>query len=254
MLDDLLSGDVFAISLVFARLGSAVMLLPGFGETFVSPRVRLMIALSVTVVVTPVVSGYLPPMPSGLLPAFMLIAGEILIGIFLGAMVRMLLSALHIAGVIIGFQTSLANATFFDPSNSQQGAVFAAFLNIIGVFLIFVTDLHHLMLMTIADSYTLFRPGAPLPFGDFSEMVVRLVSDSFVLGMQLAAPFIVIAIVFYTGLGLLARLMPQIQVFFIAIPLQIVLAFSVLAMTLSTGMFWFLSYFQDSLTRFTGQG
>ena len=132
-------------------------------------------------------------------------------------MVRMLISALHIAGVIIGFQTSLANATFFDPSNSQQGAIFAAFLNIIGTFLIFVTDLHHLMLMAIADSYTLFRPGAPLPLGDFSQVVVRVLAESFVLGLQLSAPFIVIAIIFYTGLGLLARLMPQIQVFFIAI-------------------------------------
>ena len=254
MLDELLTGDVFALALVFARLGAAVMLLPGFGENFVSPRIRLLIALALTVVVTPVVSSYLPPMPTGLLAAFILVAGEVLIGLFLGAMVRMLISALHIAGVIIGCQTSLANATFFDPSNSQQGAIFAAFLNIIGTFLIFVTDLHHLMLMAIADSYTLFRPGAPLPLGDFSHVVVRVLAESFVLGLQLSAPFIVIAIIFYTGLGLLARLMPQIQVFFIAIPLQIILAFSVLAMTLSAGMFWFLSHFQESLTRITGQG
>lgn len=254
MLDDLVTGDVFALSLVFARLSAAVMLLPGFSENFVSARVRLAIALALTVVVTPVVSHTLPAVPTGVFSGFVLIAGEILIGVFMGGMVRMLVSSLHIAGVIIGFQTSLANASFFDPANAQQGSVIAAFLNIIGIFMIFVSDLHHLMLMVIADSYTLFAPGAPLPLGDFSETVTRILSESFVLGIQLASPFIVVGTIFYAGLGLLGRLMPQMQVFFIAIPLQIVLAFLIMAMTLSAGMLWFLSNFQDSLLRFTGQG
>ena len=254
MLDELVTGDVFAVALVFCRVGGAVMLLPGFSENFVNARVRLMIGLALAVVLTPVVSSTLPSMPAGVFAAFVLIGGEILIGVFLGGMVRMLVSALHIAGVIIGFQTSLANASFFDPANAQQGSVIAAFLNIIGVFLIFVSDLHHLMLMAIADSYTLFRPGAPLPLGEFSEMAVRIISGSFILGIQLSAPFIVVGTIFYAGLGLLGRLMPQMQVFFVAIPIQIVIAFLIMAMTLSAGMLWFLSHFQESLLLFTGQG
>ena len=254
MLDELISGDVFSLSLVFARVGSAIMLMPGFGETFVAPRIRLMIALATTVIVTPVVSQYLPPMPTEMLAATVLVVGEVVIGIFLGGITRLLISALHIAGVIIGFQTSLANATFFDPSNAQQGAVFAAFLNLLGIFVIFASDLHHLMLMGVADSYTLFRPGMTLPFGDFLETVIRLISESFALGMQLSAPFMAVAIIFYAGLGLLGRLMPQIQFFFIAVPLQIILSLAVMAMTLSAGMLWFLSHFQDTLYRFAGQG
>lgn len=254
MLNDLLTTDAFAIGLVFSRLGSAVMLLPGFSESYVSARVRLMFAFALTVVVTPVVSVHLPPMPQSAVAAAVLVGGEIVIGLFMGGMVRMLVSALHVAGVIIGFQTSLSNATFFDPSSSQQGALIAAFFNILGVFMIFVTDLHHLMLMAIADSYTLFKPGGALQFGDFSQMLIRVLSESFALGLQLASPFIVVGTVFYAGLGLLGRLMPQVQVFFIAIPLQIIIAFMVMSMTLSVGMFWFLSRFEDSLLRFTGQG
>lgn len=254
MLDQLVTEDIFAVALVFARVGAAVMLLPGFAESFVSPRIRLMIALALSVVVTPVVSYTLPPMPTGVFSGFVLIAGEIVIGIFMGAMVRLFVSALHIAGVVIGFQTGLANASFFDPSNAQQGSVIAAFLNLVGIFLIFVSDLHHLMLMSVADSYTVFRPGAPLPLGDFSQAVIRILSDSFSLGIQLAAPFIVVGCVFYAGLGLLGRLMPQVQVFFIAMPLQIILAFAIMAVTLSAGMLWFLSRFQDSLLALTGQG
>lgn len=254
MLNEILTTDAFAIGLVFARLGSAVMLMPGFAESYVSPRIRLMLALALTVVVTPVVSVHLPPMPSALVGAAILIGGEVVIGVFMGGLMRLLVSALHVAGVIIGFQTSLSNATFFDPSSSQQGALIAAFFNILGVFMIFVTDLHHLMLMAIADSYTLFKPGGTLQFGDFSQTIVRLLSESFALGLQLAAPFIVVGTVFYAGLGLLGRLMPQVQVFFIAVPLQIMIAFAVMAMTLSVSMFWFLARFEDNLLRFTGQG
>lgn len=254
MLNELLTTDAFAFGLVFSRLGSAVSLMPGFAESYVSPRIRLMFAFALTVVVTPVVSVHLPPMPQNVLAAAVLVGGEVVIGLFMGGLIRLLVSALHVAGVIIGFQTSLSNATFFDPSNAQQGALIAAFFNILGVFLIFASDLHHLMLMAIADSYTLFKPGGSLQFGDFSQTLIRLLSDSFALGLQLASPFIVVGTVFYAGLGLLGRLMPQVQVFFIAIPLQIIIAFMVMSMTLSVGMFWFLARFEDNLLRFTGQG
>lgn len=253
MLDSLLTNDVFMVGLVFARIGSAVMLLPGFAESFVSARIRLMFGLGLSLVVTPAVSQFLPPVPHQVLPGFGLVAGEIVVGLFLGAVVRLMVTSLHVAGVVIGFQTGLANASFFDPAEAQQGSVIAAFLNLVGIFLIFVSDLHHLMLMAIADSYTMFKPGAPIPFGDMSQVVVQTLGHAFSLGIQLAAPFIVVAIVFYAGLGLLGRLMPQIQFFFIAVPLQIILSFSILAMTLSAGMMWFLSNFQDSLMRFTGQ-
>lgn len=254
MLNEILTTDAFALGLVFARMGSTVMLLPGFAESYVSPRIRLMFAFALALVVTPVVSVHLPPMPSSTLSAAVLVGGEVVIGVFMGGLVRMLISALHVAGVIIGFQASLSNATFFDPSNAQQGALIAAFLNIIGVLLVFVSDLHHLMLMAIADSYTLFKPGAPLPLGDFSQTLVRLLSQTFALGLQLASPFIVVGTVFYAGLGLLGRLMPQVQVFFIAMSLQITLAFTVMAMTLSVAMFWFLGRFEENLLLFTGQG
>lgn len=254
MLSQLLTNDVFLVALVFARIGAAVMLLPGFAESFVSPRIRLMFGLGLSLVITPAVSDLLPSMPHRLLPGFALFAGEVVIGLFLGVLVRIMVTALHIAGVIIGFQTGLANASFFDPAEAQQGSVIAAFLNLVGIFLIFVSDLHHLMLKAIVDSYTLFRPGGALMFGDMSQLVVETLSHAFVLGLQLSAPFIVVAIIFFVGLGLLGRLMPQVQFFFIAMPLQIVLSFSILAFTLSAGMLWFLSNFQDSLTRFTGQG
>jgi len=254
MLDQLLPNDLFTILLVFMRIGAAMMLMPGFGESYVSPRIRLILALSLALVVTPIVSASLPPMPENTIHLFVLIAGEIVIGLFFGALTRFLVSALHVAGVIIGFQTSLANAQIFDPVNSQQGSLLGTFLNVLGVYLIFATDLHHLMLTALADSYTVFVPGAALPFGELSRTAAQFVARSFLLGLQIASPFVVVGMVFYIGLGLLARLMPQVQIFFIAIPLQIMLGFSVMAMTLSASLYWFLSNFESSLIGFLGRG
>lgn len=90
MLNDLLTTGAFAFGLVFARMGSTVMLLPGFAESYVSPRIRLMFALALSLVVTPVVSIHLPPMPPSMVGAAVLVGGEVIIGVFMGGLVRML--------------------------------------------------------------------------------------------------------------------------------------------------------------------
>ncbi len=254
MLEQLLPENFLTLMLVFARVGGAIMMLPGFGEVFVPARVRLLMALAITVVVTPVVSPSLPAVPDSLFGTFALIGGEITVGLFLGAMARMLVSALHSAGVIIGFHTGLANAHLFDPINAQQGSLFGSFLNVLGVFLIFIGNLHHLMLAAIVNSYRIFVPGVALPIGDFTELGVRMIAGSFVLAMQLAAPFMVVGMLFYLGLGLLTRLMPQVQMFFIVMPVQIMLGFMVMALTLSAGMMWFLSNFESIYSGISGLG
>lgn len=246
MLRDLITGDLFSLIFVFARIGAAVMLLPGFGEVFVPGRVRLLLAVGITVVVTPVVGPYVPATPAGLLGMFAAIGHELVIGLFLGAMARIMVSALHTAGTIIGFQSSLSNAQLFDPVNANQGSLMGSFLNVLGVFLIFATNLHHLMLMAVIDSYSLFMPGSAIPVGDFSDVASRVLSRSFLLAMQMAAPFIVMGMLFYLGMGLVARLMPQVQIFFIAMPIQLFLGFMVMAMTLSASMMWFLGTFQNT--------
>lgn len=247
MLDQLLPNDTFSILLVFARVGAAVMLLPGFGESYVTPRMRLMFAVVLSIVVTPIVAKLLPSLPANAIALMLLLAGEIVIGLFIGGLVRLLVTSLHVAGVVIGYHTSLANAMVFDPGNAQQGSVIGTFLNLLGVFLIFMSDLHHLMLMALTDSYALFVPGLALPVGDFSDLAAQWVAQSFSVGLRIAAPFVVVGLVFYIGLGLLARLMPQVQVFFVAMPLQVMLGFFILMLVLSASMTWFLQVFQDGV-------
>jgi len=250
MLDRLVPFEVFSVLLVFCRIGGAIVILPGFGETFVSPRIRLLLALLIALVVTPVAEPSLPDMPSQVGPLVLLIGGEILVGVFIGTVARLMIAALATAGTVIAFVSGLASALAFNPLLSDQGTLPSAFLTLLGLLLIFATNMHHLMLRAVFDSYTLFVPGSAPDSGDMAMYVGRTVADSFTLGIQLAAPFLVISLVFYVMMGLLARLMPQMQVFFVAIPLQILLSFFILSGVLTGMMLWFLTQFSTRLSNF----
>lgn len=244
MLAELLPLDVFAVFLVFVRIAAALMLLPGIGEAYVSVQIRLAAAAVLTVAISPLVIGTLPILPDTPLELLMLILGELVVGVLIGAAARLMMSALHVAGTVIAFQSSLGFALFIDPTQGTQGALIAAFLSLLGLVLIFATGLHMMMIRALADSYVLFTPGQMPPVGDFAALAVRYVSSSFRIGIQIAAPFIVFGLVFYIGLGILARLLPQIQIFFIAIPLQIFLSLTIFGLVLAPMMIWFLDHFE----------
>lgn len=247
LFEALLPAHVFGLLLVFVRIGAALMVLPGIGEPFISPRSRLMLALMVSLVAFPIASPGLPALPAAVAPMFLLILGELVIGLFLGTVARLLMSALVTGGMIIAFSTSMANALVMDPSSAQQGSITGSFLNLIALLLIFALDLHHLLFMAIIDSYMLFPPGQPLPIGDFSDVIARVVAQAFLLGCQIAAPFIVVAGILNLGLGLLARLMPQMQIFFVAMPLQIALGLAVMALALPVMMSVFITGFESTV-------
>ena len=104
------------------------------------------------------------------------------------------------------------------------------------------------MLTALIDSYGLFEPGARLPLGDLTDTVAKLVNESFRIGMKIAMPIVVVGVIVYVSMGLIARLMPQIHIFFIALPVQIALGLTVLALTLSAGMILFLDNFESTLS------
>ncbi len=250
----MLPTEVFAFLLVFSRLGAMIMLMPALGETAIPQRVRLVIALSLSFLIYTLVKTSLPAIPDSPLMLAMLIFFEILVGLLIGTSIRLLMSALHTAGTVIAMQMGLAMAQAFDPAQGAQSALMATFLTLMAVVLIFVTNLHHMMISAMYDSYTLFPVGGDIRMNDFAEIVVRTVASSFLIGVQVASPFIVYGLIFNVGLGILARLMPQLQVFFIAMPLNIIVGFVILSIVLSSGMAWFLQHMEFSLGAFLSPG
>jgi len=240
--------DLFAFLLIFARIGAAMVLLPGVGEAGVPPRLRLLFALGMSAVLLPALGPTLPRMPADVGGLGLVLGTEIVIGAFLGTVARLVMAALEVTGMVIGYQSALSNALFPDPSTTQGGAFASGFLMVLGLVLVFATDLHHVLFRGLAGSYALFEPGEVPPLGEMAEAVTRVVSRSFLLGVQLAAPFILVGLVFSLGSGLLSRLMPQIQVFFIVMPVQISLGFVVLLSTISGVMLWFLDAFAETVS------
>lgn len=250
MLGELIPAQIFAFMLVFARVGGMVMLMPGFGEVAVPAWVRLGLAVTISAVIFPLVGASLPPMSASTPGLALAVGTEAMTGLFIGGVARLLLSALHVAGTIIAFQSGLAAAQGFDPAQQSQSAIVATFMTLVGVNLIFATNLHHLLLLAMVDSYAIFAPGNLPPVAQFSELAVTTAARSFAVGLQIASPFLVFGLIFNVGLGLVARLMPQLQVFFIAVPAQILLGFMILSAVFSSVMMWFLEYFESGLSPF----
>jgi flagellar biosynthetic protein FliR len=254
LLDHYLISQVLAFMLIFCRLGSALMLMPGFGEVYVSPRTRLLFALTFSLLMLPLQQANMPTMPGSPLMLTLMVVGEILIGTFLGLIARAILSTMHVAGNIIASQSSLAVAAVFDPSAGGQSPVVSNMLTLVALTLFFALDLHHLLLAALVESYDVF-PVAQLPSAqDMNILHVRIVADAFTLGVMLAAPHIVFSLLFYLGGGLMNRLMPNFQVFFIMMPPQIMIAFLLLLAALPLMLDSFAHFMEEQFLNFVGTG
>ncbi|WP_298255269.1 flagellar biosynthetic protein FliR [Bradyrhizobium sp.] len=232
-----------AFMLTFARVGAMVMLLPGLGETNIPVRIKLSIALLLTLIILPLHRADYHIDMSSMAALLVMMVYEILIGIVLGATARVTLAALQVAGAVIAQQMGLGFVTSVDPTQGQQGVLIGNFLTLLGVTMLFATDSHYLVIAALNDSYRIFSPGEVMPSGDVAELATRAFSAAFKIGMQLAAPFLVFGMVFNIGLGVLARLMPQMQVYFVAVPLSILAGFLIFGVVLAAMMGTYLDYF-----------
>ena len=240
---DFLPNNTFGALLIFARIGTAMMLLPGFGEIYVPQRYRLLFALIFSALLLPILAPILPGLPASPADLAIVLGGELVVGAFIGTLTRVILAALQTAGQIVSMQTGLSYAQVFNPMEASQDSVPSSFYAVLGVLLIFLTNLDHLMLQGLVDSYAVFVPGHLPPVGDLSEAIAHAVAASFRLAIEMAAPFIVLGTVFFVGLGLIARLVPQLQVLFVTQPLQILGGLLLMGLLTATGMGWFLQAF-----------
>jgi flagellar biosynthetic protein FliR len=229
-----------AFMLTFARVGAMVMLLPGLGESNIPVRIKLSIALLLTLIILPLHRADYHIDLNSMAALLVLMVYEILIGIVLGATARVTLAALQVAGAVIAQQLGLGFVTTVDPTQGQQGVLIGNFLTLLGVTMLFATDSHYLVIAALNDSYSIFSPGEVVPSGDVAELATRAFTAAFKIGMQLAAPFLVFGLVFNIGLGVLARLMPQMQVYFVGVPLSILSGFLIFGVVLAAMMGTFL--------------
>lgn len=235
--------------MVFARLGSALLFMPGFAEPAVPVRQRLLFGLVLSAALYPATG--LGPVTEDRPTALLLIFGaEITIGLWIGLVARTLISALQFAGYQIALMSGLANALAPNMGAFEGATNMAALLLVGATALIFVTDLHHLIITSLLMSYEVFGPGSfMLP--DLMDQFARAVQVSLYVGMSIAAPFYVAGLVLNVGMGLANRMMASLQVFFIAQPLLIAAGLVLMVLAIPTMMRGFLEPFAEWLTTYT---
>lgn len=235
--------QVYAGAMVFTRLAAMVMTMPAVGDQAVPVRIRLSFALVLTLTLTPVVMPVLPSPPAELAEMAIQVVREVFIGLMIGAVMRIFMASLSVAGEIISIQSTLSFAQTSAPGLVEPSTTVGTFIGLVGLILIFTTNLHHLFLGAMVNSYNIFPFGTSAPVNDSGQLAIRTLSEAFRMGVQLSAPVLVLALVFNVALGLAARIMPQFQVFFVASPLMVLLSLAILALSLGLiGMVWLNGY------------
>lgn len=240
--------QVWAAGLVFVRVGTLVMLMPGVGEQAVPPRIRLSFALLLALILFPVVSQTLPPVPAtvGIMAGFVI--KELLIGLALGALLRTLLATLAVAGEVMSLATTLSFAQTANPMQAAPGAALSTFLTMIGLVMIFATNTHHLFFGALVESYQIFAPTKTFLYGDAVSLMIRTLAQAFSLGIQMAAPVLVFSLVLNIAVGFVARVMPQFQVFFVATPLSVLFGLMLIALSLGGVGLVFIDQYETLLS------
>lgn len=244
---DLTTDYIFKYAVIFCRVGSVLLLLPGLGETYVSARARLAIALMLCLVFFPLLQANIPANPVSMEGTILILFKEVTIGVFFGLLTRILVSSLHIAGMKISMMNGLSVATLFDTNQASQGSIVGAFMSLIAFTIFFTTGMHRIFFEGIYESYQLIPSGAPLPIGDFTQLGLEFMSSAFLMAFKIAAPIVVIGLILYVAAGLISRLMPSMQVFFVLAPLQIIISFFILMLCLSASMMVYMNYFEDKV-------
>lgn len=242
--------QLLGVLFIFARLSGIFMLVPGFNSHTIPPQIKLSLALAIAVAL----ASQMPLIEASLAPLVVTqrLAFELGIGLFLGAMVYIFFALLDVLGNIIGLQGGFSSAVMLNPSAGIQEILPAGFLSLLGTMLFFSLDLHHLLIQGLFKSFEIFAWNKPLIVGDIGQTLLRRLAESFSLAIQLATPFIIANIVIMIGLGFLNRIMPQLQVIFLAMPLQVLLALSLLALLLSALMGIYNGAFQSFLSTIAG--
>lgn len=216
--------------IVFARIGAILMLLPIFSDDAMPGRIRLLLAFAITLGLWGLLSSQVQPLTGNLtrLPSVLIV--ELLIGLALGMIVRIMFQAAAMAGSIISFQIGLTSALVPDAAQGGTATVLSKLVSVAASVACLGLSVHHLWIASMVHSYIAFPPGALPSAGDFAALAMHTTTNATALALGLAAPLLVYGIVFNVTLGLAARLAPAMQVFFIAQPLNLLIGLSLVAL------------------------
>ncbi|HEY0288154.1 MAG TPA: flagellar biosynthetic protein FliR [Pseudomonas sp.] len=228
--DTQISTWVATFMLPMFRIAALLMTMPVIGTTLVPARVRLYLALAITVVVTPALPA-MPQVHALDISALLLIAQQIIIGAAMGLSLQLFFQAFVIAGQIVGIQMGMGFASMVDPVNGVSVAVIGQFFTMLVTLLFLAMNGHLVVFEVLIESFTTLPVGDGLIVANFWELVLRL---GWVLGasLVLVLPAVTALLVVNIAMGVMTRAAPQLNIFSIGFPLTLVLGMGILWVTL----------------------
>jgi flagellar biosynthetic protein FliR len=218
---DLILDHAFALILVLARIGATFALLPGLGESTIPAVVKAGMVLTLTILLLPAIEPLLPARPENELRLALMVLTEMANGLWFGWLARILTTSLPLAGQFVADFAGLSNVLQPSPDLGAQTTAISRMYDVAVPALILSTGLYTMLLSSLLRFYQLIPPGTLVWIPDSAALTVTVVAESFNLALRLAAPFILAAIAWHVAIGLIARLVPRLQVFFVALPGQI---------------------------------
>jgi len=217
--------------IVFARVGAMAMVLPGFSEDALPGRVRLLLGIGLSIGVAGMVHARAVAVARGDAGLVAVLLAELLTGLALGLIVRLLYQAINIFGGIASMQVGLGSTLIVDPAQGGQVPLLGRIAALAALITCFAAQLHHLWIGALLHSYVTFPVGGMPPPADLARLAVSSAGATMRIALSLSAPLLLYGIAFNVALGLAGRMAPMLQLFFITQPLNLLLGLALFATT-----------------------
>lgn len=241
---------LYPFFMTFIRLSGIFATAPFFNDKAVSAKHRLALALTLSIALAPIVSTYIPASPNSVGLLLVIVMGEFFIGLLLGFSAKLFMSAINIAGDFMASMMGLQAASQMDPRTGGNTTALASMLSLIALAAFLTLDLHLYLLKAFIESYNIIGFNKAMDLGEVSMAIIATVSKITVLGIKIAAPVVATNFIINAALGVLNRLVPQIQVFFISMPLTMLVGIFVLVLSLASMLILFTEEIENNLVIF----
>jgi len=215
-------GQFESLILIFVRISIVLFMFPIFGGVMVPNTVKAGLALMITIVLFPVVETDPRLFPRGLLATASLIFSELVLGMVIGLVARFFFAAIQLGGQLVGYQMGFSIANVFDPESGTQGSILGQMGYWVAIVFFLLLDGHHILLKALRDSFAVIEVGS---FGFREDMVVRITEASgemFSMAIRMGAPAIAALLLTSAAFGVVAKVVPQMNILIVAFPLKIV--------------------------------
>lgn len=226
-LAELLQWNVLLFFLIFARWSGMVMLAPVFGAKGVPVLVKLGLAAGLSVVLYPLVLASAPELPTSLLPVIGLIVKETIVGLAISYIISLITAIMQGAGELIDFQMGFVMGNTIDPINGMQSPMTGNFLMVLATMLLLATDAHHYIIVAMVKSYQ-YVPINPPALSDGTVFNMGIMAQVFALSVQISMPVYSALFLANIGVGLLAKAVPQLNIFSVLFPVKIIFGFAII--------------------------